>query len=163
MLRQEAPEGAARLGCAPLGFACSLRFQNHFFAFCSGNAVQDLIRSVLNARAGAMKFACRLRGELAKGVTIAQRMNCFKNQFRPHDFSSCRMNDVYSAQSQSSFRRVLAVGTDLLPAAGDTAWMLCAGSSVRFFARLDSILTGLKSATVRSRKLYLVLKSHTFF
>ena len=85
----------------------------------SGLRKQDLIRSVLNARAGAMKFACRLRGELAKGVTIAQRMNCFKNQFRPHDFSSCRMNDWYSAQAQSSYRQVLAAGTDLLPAAGD--------------------------------------------
>src|SRR6516165_6931207 len=86
--------GAARLGSAPLGFGCSLRFQNHFFAFCSGNAVQDFVCRVLNTRAGAVKLPRRLRRELAQGVTIAKRMNCFKNQFRPHNVSSCLMNDL---------------------------------------------------------------------
>jgi len=97
MVWQEAPEGAARLGSAPLGFGGSLRFLNNFLTLGTGDPVQDFVGRVLDAGTGAMELPGRLGGELAKGVTISQCMDCFKNQFRPHDVSSCEMNDLYGA------------------------------------------------------------------
>jgi hypothetical protein len=79
MVEQEARRSAARLGSAPLGFGCSLRFLNQHFTFGSGNAVQDFVRGVLNTRTGAMEPARRFGRELAKGVAITQCVDCFKN------------------------------------------------------------------------------------
>jgi len=56
---REAPEGAARLGGAPLGFGSSLRILNHVVAIRSGNTIQNFISCVLNARARAMELASR--------------------------------------------------------------------------------------------------------
>jgi hypothetical protein len=83
-------------------------------------------------------------------------MNCFKNQFRPHNVSSCLMNDLNGAQGPIFLSASLGGGNQPASCGRTTFKMLCAGFSVRFFARLHSILTGLKSATVQSQKLYLV-------
>jgi hypothetical protein len=85
VLRQKRAEGAARLGSAPLSFGCGLRFQNDVVALGPGNVVQHLIGGVLYARARLVKLAGRLGGELAKGVTVTQCVNGFKNEFRPHE------------------------------------------------------------------------------
>jgi hypothetical protein len=80
MVLQETPEGAARLGCAPLCFGCGLRFLDHLFALLGArDTVQDLIRRVLDTRAWAMELSRRLRSELAKGVTITQGAYSFKH------------------------------------------------------------------------------------
>src|SRR6516164_1444628 len=78
---RETRRGAARLGSAPLGFGSRLRIQNHFFTLRLGDAIKDLISCVLNTRAGTVKLARRLRGELAKCVTVTQCVHGFKHQF----------------------------------------------------------------------------------
>jgi hypothetical protein len=81
---EEGAKGATRLCSAPLAFGSSLRFNNHVATVRVSNAIQYLIRRVLDARIRLVELPGRLGRELAQRIAVAQGVDCFKYQFRPH-------------------------------------------------------------------------------
>jgi hypothetical protein len=81
---EEGAKGATRLCSAPLAFGSSLRFYDHITTVRVSNAIQYLIRCVLNTRVWLVELPGRLGRELTQCVTVAQGVDCFKYQFRPH-------------------------------------------------------------------------------
>jgi hypothetical protein len=77
-------KGATRLRSAPLAFGSSLRFNNHCAAVRVSDAMQYLIRRILNTRVGLVELPRCLGSQLAQRVTVSQSVYCFKYQFRPH-------------------------------------------------------------------------------
>jgi hypothetical protein len=83
-----ARRSATRLCSAPLGLGSCLRFYDNILPLGISDAVQHLIGRILDTSIGTMKLPRRLGSQLAKHVTITQRMNCLEYEIGPHSFFS---------------------------------------------------------------------------
>jgi hypothetical protein len=96
ILQKGGPEGSAegarrsatRLCSAPLGLGSCLRLHDNVLTLGISDPVEHLVGRILDTSIGTMELPRRLGSQLAKHVTITQRMNCLEYEIGPHSFFS---------------------------------------------------------------------------